>query len=51
MSVVIVDWVEGKFFKKTAESELGKESRRGKILSSVAKYWAMVKERVGRTNQ
>ena len=34
MSVEIVDWVVGKFCKKAAESELGREGRRGKILSS-----------------
>jgi hypothetical protein len=43
MSVEMVDRVEGKFCKKADEIELGRESRRGKILGSVAKYWAMVK--------
>jgi hypothetical protein len=43
MSVEILDWVGGKFCKKAAENELGRESRRWKILSSVAKYWAVVK--------
>jgi hypothetical protein len=50
MSVEIGDWVEWKFCTKTAETELGRESKRWKALSSVVKYWAMVK-RVGRTNQ
>jgi hypothetical protein len=27
-----------------AESELGRKSRRGKIMSSVAKYWTKVKQ-------
>jgi hypothetical protein len=43
--------VQGRFCKKVlsatngaAESELGSKSRRGKIVSSVAKYWAKVKQ-------
>jgi len=43
MSVEIGDWVEWKFCKKAAEIELGRERKKWKILSSVAKYWAMVK--------
>ena len=44
MSVEIVDWVEGKFWKKAADSELGKESRIKKTLSSFSKYRAVVKK-------
>jgi hypothetical protein len=33
MGVEIVDWVVGKYCKKAAERELGRESRRGNILS------------------
>jgi hypothetical protein len=53
--VEIVDTVEGRFCKKVlriprsaanraAESELGREGRRGKILTYVAKYWVRVKQ-------
>lgn len=47
----IVDWVQGEFCKKAGESELGRQSRIEKILSSDAKYRAVVKKwerRVGR---